>query len=308
MTDIGDAATVFFSDGVALDADTLVVSAGFTETPDAATSRLYLKFGDTWLAHEVAHDFITSVTHRSGVVCALGRNGLVKQVGEWGRPLTPRRVKGRFREYVITDAESRGPLERVRAVGDAFFACGWGGQLYRLESGGWRRLETGLDPGRDNDFLDLDGFASDDLYAVGLDGLAAHYDGSRWDYLKLPSRAHLHAVRCLPGGEVVVAGADGVLLQGSPRGWHLLETAGLRDDVWAICPFGRKLYLTAGTRGLHVYDGGTCSEVKVTGAENPPMHRLDASGGVLWSFGPRNVLAFDGQHWSEAVCPDNVPD
>ncbi|MFP2926108.1 hypothetical protein ACLESO_12980 [Pyxidicoccus sp. 3LG] len=307
MSDATEDATVFFSDGVAVGSDALVVGAGFTGAPEAATSRIYLKLGDTWLSHEVAHDFITSVAHQHGVICALGRNGLVKQVGEWGRELTPGRVRGRFREYVITDAEERGPLERVRAIGGAFIACGWGGQVYRLRAGTWSRMEPGLDPERENDFMDLDGFASDDLYAVGLDGVAAHFDGTRWRYLELPTSAHLHSVRCLPGGEVVVAGAEGVLLQGNRSGWRRLKAGALQEDLWAVCPFGGKLFLASGERGLHAYYRGTCAEVEVAGGVRPQPHRLDASGDVLWAIGSRSLMSFDGKQWVEALCPDNAP-
>ncbi|WP_163995937.1 hypothetical protein [Pyxidicoccus caerfyrddinensis] len=292
-------AAVSFSDGVAVDADTLVVGA-----TEGSASRIHLKLADTWLTHDVAHDSITSVAHHHGLVCALGRHGLVTWVGEWGRPLTPWRIRGRFREYVITEAEARGPLERVRAVDGAFFACGRGGQVYRVQSGSWLRLERGLDPWRENAFLDLDGVARDDLYVVGLDGVAAHFDGSRWRYLEPPTRAHLYAVRCLSRGEVVVAGAEGALFRGGRRGWRALRHGAPGESFWSICPFGRKLYLTSGLHGLHAYARGTFTNVTPGGAHRPLTHRLDAAGDVLWSVGPRSLLRFDGTAWSESAFPE----
>lgn len=295
---------MFFSDAAAVDADTLVVSAGVTEAEaTAATSRLYVKLGGTWLRHDVTHDFITSVAHHHGLVCALGRHGLVTWVGEWERPLTPWRIRGRFREYVLTEAEARGPLERVRAVDGAFFACGRGGQFYRVQSGSWLRQERGLDPWRDNAFLDLDGFSRDDLYVVGLDGVAAHFDGSRWRYLHPPTRAHLYSVRCLSRGEVVVAGAEGTLLRGGRHGWRALRHDAPAESFWSVCRFGRRLYLASGPHGLQAYSRGTLSDV-IPGAEHRLLaHRLDAAGDVLWSVGPRSVLRFDGT-WSDVTVPD----
>ncbi|QSQ19526.1 hypothetical protein JY651_29935 [Pyxidicoccus parkwayensis] len=291
---------VFFTDGVAVDADTLVVSAGLTDAP---ASRLYVKLAGTWLRHDVVDDFLISVAHHHGLVCALGRQGHVSWAGEWERPLTPWRIRGRFREYVITEAEARGPLERVRAVDGAFFACGRGGQFYRVQSGSWLRLERGLDPWRENAFLDLDGFARDDLYVVGMDGVAAHFDGSRWRYLHPPTRAHLYAVRCLSRGEVVVAGAEGTLYRGGRHGWRALQRGTTAESFWSICAYGQKLYLTSGLHGLHTYARGTFSDV-TPGMHRPLTHRLDAAGDVLWSVGPRSLLRFDGTTWSEPAGPD----
>jgi len=297
---------VFFSDGVALRDDTIVVAAGFTEDPEAATSRIYLKFGEEWLAHEVEHDFIVSVSHHDGVLFAVGRNGLVKHVGQAGVDLTADRVRGRFKTFMLTEATARGHLSRVRAVAGSFYACGWGGQIYRLGANNWTKVECGLDDKRDDDFLDIDGTAPNDLYVAGLNGAAAHFDGTRWRYLDLPTNAHIYGVKCLSADDVVLCGSDGVLLRGNHRAGFNLIDPGIDANFWSMTVFGGKLYMAYGDNGLYAYSQGVFSEVKIA-KKNPLTHRLDATGNTLWSFGSGSIQCFDGQKWTEAVCPDNVP-
>ena len=54
---------LYLSDGFVADDDVLVLSAGFLQAPDAASSRILLMFDDGWASHDVEDDFILSLTY-----------------------------------------------------------------------------------------------------------------------------------------------------------------------------------------------------------------------------------------------------
>jgi hypothetical protein len=304
MTEQPQGPQVFFSDGIALNGDDIVVAAGFTAAPTAATSRIYLKFGKKWLAHEVPDDFIVSVAHADGVLFGLGRNGLVKTVGRKGKALTAAGVSGKFSQYTIADSEARGQLTRVRAIGAEFYACGWGGQVYRLAQGSAQLIDQGIDPKEDDTLLDMDGASGTDMYAAGLGGVLLHFDGSQWTYLDSPTNNHLFAVKCLARADILLCGAHGGLYRGNRSGWKFIGDAGIDENFWSICKLAGSIYIAYGNRGLFRFSRGVFKDVSFGLPFKPRTHRLDVAEN-LWSFGSDHILELVGKTWHEAVCPDN---
>jgi hypothetical protein len=296
---------VFFSDGIAVEDDIIVVAAGFTEAPEARTSRIYLKFFDEWLAHEVEHDFITSVAYQNGVVFALGKNGLVKTVGNKGMRLTSKSVRGKFRDFLIEPAEERGQLQRVKGIADDFYACGWGGQIYKLSADSWSSFEQGLDPKREDDFLDIDGSSASDLYVVGMNGTVAHFDGLSWQYVDLPTNSHIFSVKCLAADDVVLVGSNGCLFRGNNQRWLDLTDPENGTNLWAVSVLNGELYISYGDNGLCTFKLEKFADIRIAN-KNPLTHRLDATRTALWSFGSNQLFKFDGKIWIESVCPDNT--
>lgn len=292
---------VFLIDTVAIAPDRLVTSAGYAEAPDAASSRIYLNFGDWWGAHEVSDDFIVSVAFQDGVLFAVGKNGLVKHVGEAGLPFTREAIKGRFRSYVIDACEEKGHLTKVRATPSGFIACGWGGQVYRLDAGAWTSL-TGDDASLARfDLLDVDGTPDGGLYAVGLGGVVLHFDGHTWQREDMPTNRHFYAVRALPDGRLLVAGALGALYVGRHDAWREIPT-GLDGNFWAIETFEGVAWLSYADRQLFRLVSGVLSEVALP---QPALtNRLSATASHLLSCGSNALLRFDGSAWERVDCPD----
>jgi len=292
---------VFLVDVAAVDDTTFVTSAGYAEAPDAASSRIYLNFDDDWGSHDVIEDFIVSVAYHDGVLFAVGRNGLVKHVGRPGQDFVPDHVAGQFRSYVIDACEDKGHLTKVRATPSGFIACGWGGQLYRLDAGAWASL-TGGDSALDRlDLLDVDGTRGGGLYAVGLGGTVLHFDGRTWRREDVPTNRHFYAVRCLPDGRVLLAGAKGALYVGRHDAWREVPT-GLDGNFWAIDTFDGAAWLSYADRQLFRLGSDGLSEVVLP---QPALtNRLSATASQLLSCGSNALLRFDGQTWERVDCPD----
>lgn len=299
--------TVYFSDGVAIGEHVAVFSAGFLAAPEAATSRIYLLFGDFWAAHDVPHDFILSLTYSRalGKLLALGRNGLVKYVGGPGIDFTFDNIRGQFQEHQIEAVEDRGDMERIRAVGNRVYACGWAGQLYEFDGRQWtdRTLEIN-DPGAD--FLDICGTCSDDLYVVGMNGVMYHFNGTSWIRVDLPTNCHLFSAHCRAPDNVVLCGSKGLLMQGRGLGWSFIAPEDRRTNFWSVVDYNDDLFITHANTGLLRFDGSQYLEVVMFEKRKPTTYRLSASPNRLLSIGAYDLNSFDGSAWARLSCPDNV--
>lgn len=85
-------------------------------------------------------------------------------------------------------------------------------------------------------FRDVDGFALDDLYAVGGAGDAWHYDGRAWHQLSLRTNILFESVCCGADGTVYIGAQSGTLIAGKGPSWRVLQENLLslphRDLVW----------------------------------------------------------------------------
>ncbi|RSZ57275.1 hypothetical protein HF313_10990 [Massilia atriviolacea] len=195
----------------------------------------------------------------------------------------------------------RGPLRGLGSVAGQAYACGMQYQVYRRDAGGkWRALEQGL-PGKGAGaavagFEAIGGFAHDDLYAAGWHGEIWQCDGKRWQPCRSPVKAILTALCCAPDGLVYACGQDGALVRGRGADWEVLAQP-VRDDLWSLAWFGGALY-AASAHAVYRLDGGQLREIDF-GADRPATcYGLSAADGVLWSIGPKDIMAFDGDTWS----------
>lgn len=301
MTDDDDDKTMFLIAGTVVSENCFVATAGYNAAPDAASSRIYLRFGEDWVAHNVSEDFLDGVSFDGGVLYAVGKNGLVKTVGQPGEAFTLDTIRGKFQAFEIEPAQRIGPLSKVRATPAGTVVCGWGAQVYRLQGTQYEPLGAGLDEGID--WLDIDGDARGRLYAVGLGGRMGCWAAGRWTLEDLPTNVNLHAVRCLPDGSVLAAGREGTVLRGQAGQWTVVET-GLDGNFWAIEPFAGRTYLSYANSQLFCLDGDAISEVKLDHLGPVFTNRLAAGYGALWSIGLNALLRFNGERWARIACPD----
>jgi hypothetical protein len=220
-------------------------------------------------------------------------------------------------------AAGKGPLRGLCSVDGQAYACGMLEQVYRRHGhDDWRALDQGLtrkskakgkssdpgsDPGSDQGtgkgkanaiggFEAIGGFAHDELYAAGWHGDIRHFDGKRWTPCRSPVETVLTALCCAPDGQVYICGQDGTLLRGRGADWERLAQD-LGEDLWSLAWFDGALY-AASACAVYRLDGEALHAIDF-GADQPSTcYGLSAADGVMWSIGPKDIMAFDGQSWS----------
>jgi hypothetical protein len=228
----------------------------------------------------------------------LGRNG----------ELTESTAAGVRHEHIpgaglgFTDA--RGYVSALKNIANQLYVCGYHRQVYTRRDASWISLADDiLSTASGTGFLDIDGSAHDQLYAVGWNGEIFFYDGQRWQRDACPISDHLSSVRCLPDGEVWICSYAGHVLRGAFGHWTLIDTAGLSANWYCLEVHEGVVYL-AGDGVLARVDGAKAVALDPLGR---PLstHRLHSRDGALWSVGEHDIVVLEDGVWREIVHPDN---
>ncbi len=270
--------------------------------------------------------------------CILSAEGQVNLYGPGGSP---------DHIFQIPQAGVFGPgsagygyVNRIRAVDDGLYVCGDHRQFYRfnwdgqnLSTGRWvdmaasmRQAPVSDDPPDDDEafdawldaqdgsveFRDLGGSAEHDLYAVGDE--TWHFDGHQWQRLTLPSDEALNAIEVQDARHVALVGHNGTVLLGNAReGFRDVSGVDDNQNFTGVVFFEQQVWL-ASTLSLLVYDLHK-PDAKIEryhtdlAVDRVDTHQLQAMGGVLWSFGYKDLAYLDTRtpeaHWVRVHHPDN---
>ncbi|KIS40677.1 hypothetical protein WJ66_00548 [Stenotrophomonas maltophilia WJ66] len=177
------------------------------------------------------------------------------------------------------------------------------------EDEGFNQLLAEFRVGSVNDLCGT-GFA--DLYAIGSQGLIAHWDGSSWTVPEQVTTAELlHACRT-DQGRLVLVGMHGTIVTGDiSTGFECLQhEVGEGINFNSACQYKQQVYIGSENGGLYVYSLET--GVVEPLLEGIPEELRDATivdissvGSVLWVLTPWDLIRFDGTAWQVIVHPDN---
>lgn len=201
-----------------------------------------------------------------------------------------------------------GYLSRIRVIGNELYICGYRRQVYRQVGSSWKLVSGDIidsgDIGPWNGFESIDGFAPDDIYAVGDDGEIWHFNGVSWHACASPTNATLADVRCI--NDIVWACGDGgIILQGRWDNWDVVwSDEEPSESWWSLEYYGGHVYV-AGDDFLGRLENGQVVPVSIDGKSDITTLELHAKDGILWSIGESDILSFDGTRWLEHVCPEN---
>jgi len=192
-------------------------------------------------------------------------------------------------------SKKRGPLRSVRAIDGVPFAVGMGGVVFRQDQPDrWVRNDDGIP--KTQHLESIDGFSTDDIYAVGRKGIIWHLNEGVWRHVVSPTNVILTSVCCASDGNVYACGLQGTLLRGREDEWQATEQQDTDADLWDVNWFKGKLYVSTMT-DVYELDG---NELKYAFGEDKPKtaYHLSSTDEVLWSIGGRDIMAFDGQRWT----------
>ncbi|MDI5933172.1 hypothetical protein [Halomonas kalidii] len=189
-------------------------------------------------------------------------------------------------------------IESVCEVAGKAYAVGLGGVVYRMDKvGAWTRIDEGL-PGYVN-LAAISGFGDKELYVVGENGEVWSFDGVVWRKIDVPTNRNLLCVKCGADGVVYIGGKGGVTIRGSGHQWGGFCDGDIEDDIWDLEWFGGELFAST-MKNVYRY-GGSGFQIEDFGEEGVSCYQLSASGDVMWSNGERDVMQYDGSHWTRIV-------
>lgn len=213
--------------------------------------------------------------------------------------------KGSYSGNILDDSHPSsnkprfGGFRALAEIEGEAYAVGFGGMVYRLDGiKSWTRMDEGLP-----DTFDIEavhGFSSSDIYAVGHNGEAWHFDGSNWSECHLPTNANLTNIKCTSIGKVYITGHDGILLQGSNNLWEIIDHQNTDHDIWDIEWFDGHLYVST-LHAVYKLNGHNLEEVDFGEDKPSSCYQLSSAEGVMWSNGEYDIMSFDGVTWTRVA-------
>jgi len=233
------------------------------------------------------------VKDREPYLMAIGKFGEVRRASH----------AGSINEHFIGDASGkkvygRSVLNEVRGIAGQAYAVGTRRSAYRRQADGvWDCIdETSYAASSKAAFLSIDGFASNDIYAVGKDGEIWWFDGQAWTQLASPTNARLLTVVCGGDGKVYVAGMDGVVIKGPDvdQGFNFFGSAYFNGRCYLSANLALLFELTEDNELLPV-DFGDLEAPTTT-------NQLIQDAGSLYSIGPKHVVrTCNGIDWEDVL-------
>ena len=195
-----------------------------------------------------------------------------------------------------------GYLSQIRSVADELFICGYRRQVYQYKKENWELISNDIldhrAEGPWNGFESIDGFAKNNLYAVGDEGEIWHYNGQTWTQCNSPTNRSLNEVRCF-NGKVWICGDGGIIISGNKNGWDIIwESDEPSESWWSIESYQDKVYV-AGDDYLGVLENGDIISIELNKAEEVTTLVLHNRDGLLWSIGENDLNYYDGTRWNE---------
>lgn len=192
-----------------------------------------------------------------------------------------------------------GDIRSVASVLGKAYAVGGTGWAFRLDNlATWKLIDRGLPT--TFDIESIDGFGDSDLYAAGYRGEVWHFDGRTWSKCDTPTNTNLNTVLCAADGVVYVAGRSGFLMRGRDDVWEIIDHQVVADDIWDLAWFAGAVYAST-LSAVYRLEADNLT-VAPFGRDAPKScYHLSIAPGVMWSIGARDVMAFDGTHWTRVI-------
>lgn len=203
-------------------------------------------------------------------------------------------------EYVTTSQRSPRNTGHVRAatrLGDEVIAVGMQRQVYRRDASGvWADMMQGL-PGSGAEgvagFECVLAVSTSEIYAAGWRGELWRFDGRSWRLIENPTNKIVTGMCLDPSGSILACGQGGLLLQGRDDSWRVVHEGECPVDLWSIDGSTGTVF----TAGLRFFFAVKDAGADLLDLDAQSYGELVHGAGMLWSFGQKDFLAFDGTNW-----------
>jgi hypothetical protein len=196
-------------------------------------------------------------------------------------------------------------LRTARTIAETAWVVGMGRRAFKRSTDGlW--TEDSPTPRSDDGttiigFEDIDGFGSDDIYAVGWKGEIWHRSTGRWRQIDSPTSRNLNAVCCASDGSVYAVGQKGTLLVGRGDSWATVD-AKLKRNLLDVTEFDGVVLVCTDHAILKLQNDQLVPEDRFADDRRPAtcLHLVRTTGGV-YAVGPKDVFRLQGDVWRQVV-------
>jgi hypothetical protein len=201
--------------------------------------------------------------------------------------------------------EHNQPITGLSLVDQIPFVYGMGRQVYRREGAGrWIPLHAQM-LSASGELVGIQALCGGDepssLYAGGWHGEIWYFDGHRWWNQDSPTSVILSSVARTIDGTIVFCGHDGMVVRGRAGSWSTLDVDLGYPDLWSIVLYHEDLYIASQSR-IYKLVGDELEPIDLSVEGYRGTHyRLQVVEDYLFSFGERDVLIYDGIHWTRVL-------
>lgn len=289
----------FIQEGVSPAAGIVIAACTIGDDFDNPKNRVGVRKQGVWLEFELSAEAILSVDATTdGAAYVLGENGSVVRF-DWKSPTTGEELKASRKAYANAAVCNIGPLRRIRILGDDVICGGSVGQIYHLLGDGFETLPKLSVGCQDVTIEDIAGSSRNDIVAVTSDGWAAHFDGTNWAVLDLPTNASLTSICRLNNDRYAIAGKNGVVLIGAADQWSVVQPIDTRRSYWGVAAYGDVIY-AAHSAGVDKVAGQTLIALDIEEADLQFTVLRSSSEGV-WSFADRTIGLIRDDQWQTVM-------
>jgi hypothetical protein len=232
---------------------------------------------------------IAAAPDGSGWAFAVGASGLILQYdgARWTRAAPVGTDSIRW-----VDALRRDFAVAVGQLGSVYW---WNGSTWRYDDSSGASVVL----------YAVDIVADNDIWAVGANGTAVHWDGTRWQVSPTGTARHLYGVLAVGADDVFAVGTSGTVMHRTGGTWTRISPAWLAAEIETAW---------ASSDGGHVYVAGTAGAVAVweratdtwtalpTGTLETIYSLWGSAENDIWAVGGNTggtVLHYDGSSWTE---------
>jgi hypothetical protein len=205
----------------------------------------------------------------------------------------------------------RGTMLYLGEAAGELMACGGNQQVYRYTGNGhWIPFGDGLTRPADGGLSQFEfvvgSSIAEDLYTGGARGEAWRRDAQKWKRLDMPVNVRLIAATLGPDRNWWIAGQLGTILRGAAEVWEVLHREESISYFWDLAFLGDRLFLST-HKVLYEWTGEELRAVNFADEsldEGPipfSFYKLAVQNDRVYSFGAKDVLCSDGQHWQRII-------
>lgn len=153
----------------------------------------------------------------------------------------------------------------------------------------------------------ISGFSDTDLYACGGEGDLWHYDGTRWEQVRLPTKDDLEHICCGGDGMVYIATNSESIVYGRGDRWKVIKQELTPQVFEDITWYQDRLYIST-EWSLYEFKDGKFAKAAIAEGSPHTFGKVDARDGVMLCMTPSGEMSYHNEEgWHKLIYKERPP-